>query len=135
VLAGREPKPLLEALCSHNCLLCFDFAPSNRTQVLDYQHSQRTLFPLLATAYAFHFTGEYMKKMYYQFEKASRQSGDFSALPELHATSSGLKAWCTWKTKDGLELSRLVSTIPRIRFSLRLEPLLSACCDVIKRTA
>jgi hypothetical protein len=77
-------------------------------QVLDYQHSQRTLFPLLATAYAFHFTGEYMKRMYYKFEKDSRQGGDFSALPELHATSSGLKAWCTWKTKDGLEMSRLV---------------------------
>jgi len=77
------------------------------TQVLDYQHSQRTLFPLLATAYAFHFTGEFMRRMYYQFEKASRKNGDFSALPELHATSSGLKAWCTWKTKDGLETARL----------------------------
>lgn len=77
------------------------------TQVLDYQHSQRTLFPLLATAYAFHFTGAVMRRMYFQFEKASRTGGDFSALPELHATSSGLKAYCTWKTKDGLEISRL----------------------------
>lgn len=77
------------------------------TQVLDYQHSQRSLFPLLATAYAFHFTGNIMRKMYYQFEKASRKGGDFSALPELHATSSGLKALCTWQTKEGIELARL----------------------------
>lgn len=34
-------------------------------------------------------------------------SGDFSSLPELHATSSGLKALCSWRTKDGIELCRL----------------------------
>ena len=77
-------------------------------QVLDYQHSQNTLFPLLATAYAFHFTGEVMKRMYFAFEKVSRASGDFSSLPELHATSSGLKAWCTWGTKEGMPLERRV---------------------------
>lgn len=77
------------------------------SQVLDYQHCQRTLFSLLATAYAYHFTAEVMKAMYFAFEKESRASGDFSALPELHATSSGLKAICTWRTKDGIELCRL----------------------------
>jgi alkylation response protein AidB-like acyl-CoA dehydrogenase len=76
-------------------------------QVLDYAHSQRTLLPLVATAYAFHFTAEAMRRMYMSYEKESRTSGDFSALPELHATSSGLKALCSWRTKDGIEACRL----------------------------
>ena len=37
----------------------------------------------------------------------STKKGDFSALPELHATSSGLKAYCSWATKDAIELCRL----------------------------
>jgi acyl-CoA oxidase len=76
-------------------------------QVLDYLHSQRTLLPLVATAYAFHFTAEAMRRMYTSYERNSRTSGDFSALPELHATSSGLKALCSWRTKDGIEACRL----------------------------
>jgi len=76
-------------------------------QVLDYQHSQRTLFSLLSTCFAFHFASGRMRQQYFEFEAASRESGDFSALPELHATSSGLKAVCTWRTKEGIELCRL----------------------------
>jgi acyl-CoA oxidase len=76
-------------------------------QVLDYAHTQRTLLPLIATAYAFHFTALNMRDMYVAFERESRKSGDFSALPELHATSSGLKALCSWVTKDGIETCRL----------------------------
>jgi acyl-CoA oxidase len=77
-------------------------------QTLDYGHVQRTLLPLLATAYAFHFTAGGMRAMYSAYERDSRRSGDYSALPELHATSSGLKALCTWRTKDGIESCRLV---------------------------
>jgi acyl-CoA oxidase len=76
-------------------------------QVLDYAHSQRTLLPLVATAYAFHFTADAMRRQYAAYERDSRVSGDFSALPELHATSSGLKALCSWRTKDGIEACRL----------------------------
>lgn len=43
--------------------------------------------------------------MYRAFEK-QRNAGDFSALPELHALSSGLKALCTWVTADGIEECR-----------------------------
>lgn len=74
--------------------------------VLDYQHSLRNLLPLVATAYAFHFTSGAMRKLYNTFEEASRRTGDFSALPELHATSSGLKALCSWTTKDAIETCR-----------------------------
>jgi acyl-CoA oxidase len=76
-------------------------------QVIDYQHSQRSLFPVLARAFAFHCTSDYMRRMYFRYEKTSRVNGDYSALPELHATSSGLKAYCSWATKDAIELCRL----------------------------
>ena len=76
-------------------------------QVIDYQHSQRTLFPILAKAFAFHCTSDYMRRMYFEFQKDSREKKDFSALPELHATSSGLKAYCSWMTKDAIEACRL----------------------------
>lgn len=76
-------------------------------QVIDYQHSQRTLFPILAKAFAFHCTSDFMRRMYFEFQKKSRKDQDFSALPELHATSSGLKAYCSWETKDAIEACRL----------------------------
>ena len=76
-------------------------------QVMDYQHSQRSLFPVLARAFAFHCASDYMRRMYFEYEKRSRADADFSALPELHATSSGLKAYCSWATKDAIELCRL----------------------------
>jgi acyl-CoA oxidase len=49
--------------------------------VIDYQHSQRSLFPVLAKAFAFHCTSDFMRRMYYKYEKTSREDGDFSALP------------------------------------------------------
>ena len=84
-----------------------DTATGKECQVIDYQHSQRTLFPILAKAFAFHVTSDYMRRMYFEFQKNSRKKNDFSALPELHATSSGLKAYCSWATKDAIEACRL----------------------------
>ncbi|XP_071383529.1 peroxisomal acyl-coenzyme A oxidase 1, partial [Centroberyx affinis] len=50
-------------------------------QILDYQTQQYKLFPLLATAYAFHFVGQYMNKTYHRITGDISQ-GDFSELPE-----------------------------------------------------
>ena len=75
--------------------------------MIDYQHSQRSLFPILARAFAFHCTSDFMRRMCFRYEKVSTRKGDFSALPELHATSSGLKAYCSWATKDAIELCGL----------------------------
>lgn len=94
------------------------------TPVLDYQHSLRALLPLVATAYAFHFTSGAMRKLYTQFEAASRRTGDFSALPELHATSSGLKALCSWTTKDAIETCRRAGAAA----APRLAPAEAAAC-------
>eukprot|EP00698_Gefionella_okellyi_P004148 TRINITY_DN13873_c0_g1_i1.p1 TRINITY_DN13873_c0_g1~~TRINITY_DN13873_c0_g1_i1.p1 ORF type:complete len:679 (+),score=159.60 TRINITY_DN13873_c0_g1_i1:50-2038(+) len=74
-------------------------------KVLDYRMQQYRLFPLLATAYAFHFTGEFMLKLYRDLQK-DLSTGNFDILAEVHATSSGLKAITTWTTADGIETCR-----------------------------
>ncbi|KAG2488798.1 hypothetical protein HYH03_012598 [Edaphochlamys debaryana] len=81
-------------------------APGARElQVLDYQNCAASLLPLLAASYALTFMGDAMMAMYKQFE-ADRDKGQFGALPELHALSSGLKAVCTWVAADGIEECR-----------------------------
>ncbi|KAI8467455.1 MAG: acyl-CoA dehydrogenase/oxidase C-terminal [Monoraphidium minutum] len=74
-------------------------------QVLDYQNCAGILLPLVAAGYALWLMGDSMMAAYNKFE-ADRDRGDFSALPELHALSSGLKAVCTWITADGIEECR-----------------------------
>ena len=100
-----------------------DKVDKHETQVIDFQTQQWILFPLLATSFALFFTGRFMKKIYYDFIEARDskvrshrkfaklsgfplRQGDFSALPELHATSSGLKSLCTYLTADGIEVLR-----------------------------
>ena len=73
--------------------------------ILNYQQSARNLIPTVAKSYALIFMGQTMWDMYGRFE-GQRDSGDFSALPELHATSSCLKALCTWVTTAGIEVCR-----------------------------
>ncbi|KJE89207.1 palmitoyl-CoA oxidase [Capsaspora owczarzaki ATCC 30864] len=74
-------------------------------QILNYQNQQAALFPLLATAYAFHFTGNYIRQMYSDFVRGMRAQ-DFSVLPEMHATSAGLKSLTTWIASAGIETCR-----------------------------
>ena len=78
---------------------------SLETQVLDYANCSAALLPLVASAFALHATGRHMRRMYANHE-ASADSGNFGGLAELHATSSGLKAVCTWMTGDGIEAAR-----------------------------
>lgn len=51
-------------------------------QILDFQTQQYKLFPLLATAYAFHFVGAYMKETYHRINEDIGH-GDLSELPEV----------------------------------------------------
>ncbi|XP_051036861.1 peroxisomal acyl-coenzyme A oxidase 1 isoform X3 [Phodopus roborovskii] len=75
-------------------------------QILDFQTQQYKLFPLLATAYAFHFVGRYMKETYLRVNE-SIGKGDLSELPELHALTAGLKAFTTWTANAGIEECRM----------------------------
>ncbi|XP_055760545.1 peroxisomal acyl-coenzyme A oxidase 1-like isoform X1 [Salvelinus fontinalis] len=75
-------------------------------QIMDYQTQQYKLFPLLATAYAYKFVGQYMNSVYHRITGDISQ-GDFSELPELHALSAGLKAFTTWTASAGIEVCRM----------------------------
>ncbi|KAJ1973413.1 hypothetical protein H4R35_004132 [Dimargaris xerosporica] len=80
-------------------------APVLEAPVLDYSMVQYRLLPVLAQAYALHFTGQIMHEQYEDFlDRVTRN--DLSTLPELHATSSGLKSLCTDMTVEGIEVSR-----------------------------
>ncbi|BAT75827.1 peroxisomal acyl-coenzyme A oxidase 1-like [Vigna umbellata] len=78
---------------------------SLETQVLDYKTQQARLFPLLASAYAFRFVGEWLKWLYMDVMKRL-QANDFSTLPEAHACTAGLKSLTTSVTADGIEECR-----------------------------
>ncbi|KAJ1386478.1 Acyl-CoA oxidase, C-terminal [Sesbania bispinosa] len=75
------------------------------TQVIDYKTQQARLFPLLASAYAFRFVGEWLKWLYMDVMKRL-QANDFSTLPEAHACTAGLKSLTTSATSDGIEECR-----------------------------
>ena len=51
---------------------------------------QYRLFTTIAKAYALHFTGVAMRELFETFQQGRRE-----LLPEVHATSSGLKSFCT----------------------------------------
>ncbi len=84
------------------------------TQLLDYTIHQHRLMPLLAQAFAMHFAGAETIKLYdLLMEQLDRlQPGDkdtetvIETLKETHATSAGLKAFCTWNCLDTIEKCR-----------------------------
>lgn len=69
-------------VCILGDLIFFFSCREPEPQILDYQAQQYKLFPLLATAYAFHFVGQYMSKTYHRISGYINQ-GDFSELPEV----------------------------------------------------
>lgn len=75
------------------------------TQVIDYKTQQNRLFPLLASAYAFRFVGEWLNWLYRDVTQRL-QANDFSTLPEAHACTAGLKSLTTSVTADGIEECR-----------------------------
>ncbi|KAK6431216.1 hypothetical protein LTR95_012622 [Oleoguttula sp. CCFEE 5521] len=73
--------------------------------VLDYPTVQIRILPLLATAFALHYTGAAMQALYAR-TRADITKGDFSKLAELHSQSSGLKSLCTDYAANGIETCR-----------------------------
>eukprot|EP00048_Salpingoeca_helianthica_P007565 m.112115 g.112115 ORF g.112115 m.112115 type:complete len:674 (+) comp14366_c5_seq1:2732-4753(+) len=82
-----------------------DPATGLERQVLDYTSQQWALLPLLATSYAMLFTGRAMRALYSGLQQ-TMQADDMTMLPEVHATSAGLKALVTLVTADGIEQCR-----------------------------
>ena len=77
---------------------------SGETKLLDYPTHQAALFPILAHTFALHFTAVQTQAKADAMLKDL--SGNLSSLPELHATSSGLKAVGTWYANDAIETCR-----------------------------
>jgi acyl-CoA oxidase len=81
-------------------------------QVLNYQSQQYRLLPLLAAAYAIHFTGQRMMELYFDLaseisESLTNESSKVSEkLAQVHATSSGLKSLTTDLAANGIEECR-----------------------------
>jgi acyl-CoA oxidase len=78
---------------------------SGENAVLDYQVQQYRLFKALSQSFAFFFAALNLRAKMLSFTKGLA-SGDVSELPELHATSAGLKAFCTNWAGDGVEECR-----------------------------
>ncbi|KAI7744229.1 hypothetical protein M8C21_006701 [Ambrosia artemisiifolia] len=64
------------------------------TQVIDFKALQSRLFPLLASAYAFKFVGEWL----YTDVMEILAANDYSTFPEAHACTVGLKSLTTSAT-------------------------------------
>lgn len=73
--------------------------------VLDYPTVQIRILPLLATAFALHYTGRAMQNVY-QATRKDIEGGDFRSLAHMHSMSSGLKSLCTMLAADGIETCR-----------------------------
>ncbi|KOS12872.1 acyl- oxidase [Malassezia pachydermatis] len=84
------------------------------TVLLDYPIHQRRLMPLLAQAVAFQYTGQQLTHMLNSTTEAldALEPGDpkleevLELLKSTHASSSGLKAFCTWATLSAIEVCR-----------------------------
>ncbi|WOO77293.1 Acyl-coenzyme A oxidase 2 [Vanrija pseudolonga] len=84
------------------------------TQILDYPIHQRRLIPLVAQSVAMGFTALKLTDMYEdmtaaldRLEPSDPNLEDILAkLKETHATSAGLKAFCTWACLDTIEKCR-----------------------------
>ncbi|KAG0287350.1 hypothetical protein BGZ96_008702 [Linnemannia gamsii] len=75
------------------------------TPVLDYSTQQYRLFPIIAAAYACFFTSKEMMRLYHLNMK-NMETGDFSLLADVHASSSGLKSLTTTMAASAIEECR-----------------------------
>ncbi|EGD76132.1 hypothetical protein PTSG_00839 [Salpingoeca rosetta] len=82
-----------------------DETDTTESKILDYTVQQETLFELLGAAFAFHFAGRILSDLYHRLQ-ASLSSNDLSLLSYTHGTTSGLKAYCSTITSEGIEACR-----------------------------
>ncbi|KAJ7569225.1 hypothetical protein O6H91_01G067700 [Diphasiastrum complanatum] len=85
-------------------LLRQQFGPPNQPEVsiLDYQSQQQKLMPMLASAYAFHFSAQYLVKRYGEMKLTQ----DDEIIADVHALSAGLKSYITSYTAKALSICR-----------------------------
>jgi acyl-CoA oxidase len=76
------------------------FGPEGASEVpiLNYRTHQRRLMPLLANAYALHFSLQYLTERFLNRKEEDMQ--------EIEALAAGLKSFATWNTTDTLQECR-----------------------------
>ena len=70
--------------------------------VMEYPTQQRVLMPLLSLCFALHYNGAEIRADYVRYT----ETHELALLPDLHATSAGLKALITYRVSDGIEACR-----------------------------
>jgi acyl-CoA oxidase len=83
-------------------------------KIMDYQTHQNRLFPVLVSAFAMHFSAVETYRIFDELisKLEVAKAGDASmqeaieSLKETHATSAGLKAYCTWFAGEAIEICR-----------------------------
>ena len=78
----------------------------SETQLLDYGKQQHTLMTLLSTVYAIFFVSQDMLQLYVTTQSQMNEE-NMELLPELHASSSGVKAIATTLASQGIETCRI----------------------------
>lgn len=80
------------------------FGPPNAAEVsvLDYPSQQLKLMPMLATAYALHFTRETLIEKYVEMKRTKNDI----LVADVHSLSAGLKAYTTNYTNNALSVAR-----------------------------
>lgn len=76
------------------------------TPVLDYSTVQIRILPLLATAFALHYSGSAMWSLYERTRAQTSLDSDNAQLTELHTTSAGLKSLATDLAANSVETCR-----------------------------
>jgi len=80
------------------------FGPPHGAEIsiLDYPSQQLKLMPMLATAYAMHFTREVLIEKYVEMKRTK----DEVLIADVHSLSAGLKAYTTNYTNNALSIAR-----------------------------
>ena len=76
------------------------------TPVLDYSTVQIRILPLVATAFALHYSGSAMRALYERTRTDTTLDSDNTQLAELHSTSAGLKSLATELAANSVETCR-----------------------------
>lgn len=79
--------------------------PAKELQVISYPSVRYRLIPSIAKAYAFVFCGRHVEALY-QDMMGKLLKGDTALLAEVHAVTSGLKAYCSKDSVDSQEECR-----------------------------
>ncbi|XP_052765412.1 peroxisomal acyl-coenzyme A oxidase 1-like [Mya arenaria] len=74
-------------------------------QVIDYQTQQEKLFPMIAAAFAWQFTGNFMMAEYNRVS-ADIEKGNMEEYQSLHALAAGLKALSSDIANEGIDKLR-----------------------------